>query len=316
MVVDYSYPFDSSSIFICTAGGSTTPYLVRQLKGVQIEEERIYTIDSYDNNLMYILNSDQKNLAKERKKIQELKDLHKGKRCFVVGNGPSLTIDDLESINKEVSFGCNSIYALFPYTKWRPTYYIATDTMMTEVLKKEKKDQEILSQVEGLFTGLTEADSMLIESLERNKVYFLNCVWGIRNKENVINALLSHEVDEKIYTIGSVLYTALQVALYMGFQEIYLLGVDMSFSVEEKRNGEIQFNDVTNHQEIIEKEDRQYQFMQEERFGNSYVGRVDNQVAGYISVKRYSDEKGIKVYNATRGGKLEVFERVALESLF
>lgn len=56
-----------------------------------------------------------------------LKDTKKGKRCFIIGNGPSLTIEDLGKIGTEDSFGVNRIYKIFDQTKWRPTYYFSQD---------------------------------------------------------------------------------------------------------------------------------------------------------------------------------------------
>ncbi len=32
--------------------------------------------------------------------------------------------------------------------------------------------------------------------------------------------------------------------------------------------------------------------------------------------KEYADQNGVKIYNATRGGMLESFERIDLDSLF
>ena len=36
---------------------------------------------------------------------------HKGERCFLIGNGPSLRISDLEALqeNGEITFGCNLV---------------------------------------------------------------------------------------------------------------------------------------------------------------------------------------------------------------
>ena len=38
--------------------------------------------------------------------------------------------------------------------------------------------------------------------------------------------------------------------------------------------------------------------------------------SAYEVAKENAEKKGIKIYNATRGGKLEVFERVDFDSLF
>ena len=43
---------------------------------------------------------------------------------------------------------------------------------------------------------------------------------------------------------------------------------------------------------------------------------VDNIYNAHVAAKKYADEHDIKIYNATRGGKLEVFPRVDFDSLF
>ena len=42
-----------------------------------------------------------------------LKDTHRGQRCFIIGNGPSLKNTDLALLENEVTFGLNRIYLLF-----------------------------------------------------------------------------------------------------------------------------------------------------------------------------------------------------------
>ena len=101
----------------------------------------------------------------------------------------------------------------------------------------------------------------------------------------------------------------LQLAVYMGFKKIYLLGMDFTFSVEKTIEGNTIMNDIINHNSIIEK-------VEKELFDFQYFAEIDDQLLGYQAAKRYADAHGIKIYNATRGGKLEVFERVNFDTLF
>lgn len=64
---------------------------------------------------------------KRIRKLYLYKNLHKGERCFIVANGPSLTINDLNMIKNEYCFGCNGIYKIFENTDWRPTYWCVSD---------------------------------------------------------------------------------------------------------------------------------------------------------------------------------------------
>ena len=61
--------------------------------------------------------------ARRNKILKELKDKYKGQRCFIIGNGPSLTVSDLESLKDEVTFASNRIFKIFDETDWRPDYY-------------------------------------------------------------------------------------------------------------------------------------------------------------------------------------------------
>ena len=47
-----------------------------------------------------------------------------------------------------------------------------------------------------------------------------------------------------------------------------------------------------------------------------YIPNTDQSTLTFLAAKRYADAHGIKIYNATRGGKLEVFPRVEFDSLF
>ena len=70
-----------------------------------------------------------------RKNQCQLKQLHgayKGKRCFIVCNGPSLRAEDLTKIheNGDISIGINAIARIYNQTPWRPTFLSATDDMV------------------------------------------------------------------------------------------------------------------------------------------------------------------------------------------
>ena len=104
----------------------------------------------------------------------------------------------------------------------------------------------------------------------------------------------SDDFSKRSYAGSTVTYACLQLAVYMGFKEIYLLGVDFS-------SGDIK-NSKYAHFHI-----------EEELVAVCFKRQVG---AAYISAKRYADQHGIKIYNATRGGELEVFTRVDFDTLF
>ena len=117
----------------------------------------------------------------------------------------------------------------------------------------------------------------------------------------------SEDVARYVANSKTVVYTAIQFAVYMGIREIYLIGVDHHFHISQNDKGEIvvdptvkdYFSDAYNQDKA-----------------NLYVPNTDRSTLTFMAARKYADAHGIKIYNATRGGKLEVFERVDLDSLF
>ena len=249
-------------------------------------------------------------------KIKQFRNCHKGrKRCFVIGNGPSLTISDLEKLQGEISFASNTIYAVYDYTTWRPNYYFMGDpAFANKIAEDEMTLKKIVSNCDTAFI------SVLVKEFNKRNDDRFNNICYIRRGNKIDNdsklPCFSEECSEVVYASSTITYVLLQMAVYMGFNEIYLLGIDFSFSNEQYKDGTVQSKNISNHMELIEKEDRKFNEMAKDRVGYSYLAYIDMQKNGYLSAKKYADEHGIKIYNATRGGKLEVFERVDFDTLF
>ena len=64
--------------------------------------------------------------------MAKIRNTHLGESCFIIGNGPSLTVEDLDTLHQKGidTFAVNRIYQIFPKTDWRPTYFVSTDAVM------------------------------------------------------------------------------------------------------------------------------------------------------------------------------------------
>lgn len=229
-------------------------------------------------------------------KMKKFKDAYKGKRCFVIGNGPSLTVSDLNKLKGEYTFGANRIYEIFDKTDWRPTFYIAVDGYFL----KEKYEAILNMNLDQYF---------LEYKFIRDKFISDNVIPICRDSSFAINEFndtyvhISEDLS-KYYSCGhTVTFTSIQLAIYMGFKEIYLLGVDFSYSVVIDKNGKIHIdNSVKDYFN-----------------GKSYNSTHQNYsstLLAYQKAEEYCRQHNIKLCNATRGGKLEVFDRVDFDSLF
>lgn len=222
------------------------------------------------------------------KYLSKYKDTFKGKRCFIIGNGPSLRPEDLEKIkkNKDISFGCNGIHKIYNRTTWRPDYYFYGDL---EAFSKDKfLDDNQLFFLSDLFEEYVEKkDNILFFHHQTNT-----------NDDNVSN--FSKDICEGVFGGRTVTYMMLQFAVYMGFSEIYLLGVDFSWG---ENGGNTHFCEGYVDKEY-EKKIKQNIIHKEFLIKNYRVARDE------------TEKIGVNIYNATRGGKLEVFKRVEFDSLF
>ena len=116
---------------------------------------------------------------------------------------------------------------------------------------------------------------------------------------------LSTEISHCIRCRGTVTVSCLQIAIYMGFSEIYLIGVDHNFAKMFDKDGNVIVDPtIQNH------------FAADYDKGIVDQGfHVDDATEAYMDVERLSRDKGtFRVFNATRGGKLEVYERVDLDA--
>lgn len=93
----------------------------------------------------------------------------------------------------------------------------------------------------------------------------------------------------------------------MGIKEIYLIGVDHHFHTSRTADGKIVIDPTVKDYFSIEYNKDKEQLP---------IPSTELSTFTFIAAKQYADSHGIKIFNATRGGKLEVYPRVNFESLF
>lgn len=233
----------------------------------------------------------------EGHKLGSFRNVHQGKRCFIIGNGPSLRAEDLTKIceHGDISFAFNRIFHIFPKTPWRPTYYIS-------------QDEKILAGSVAEVNAIPAKHKFIPIEMEW---YYGIHVSGttpfhiVKEEEDGID--FSEDIAKYVANSKTVVYTAIQFAVYMGIREIYLIGVDHHFHISQNDKGEI----------VIDPTVKDYftdAYNQDKE--NLYVPNTDRSTLTFMAARKYADSHGIKIYNATRGGKLEVFERVDFDTLF
>lgn len=253
--------------------------LHNQLKAANI---KVYYIAHYYDCYNFLL----------KRGLAELAGKYKDKkRCFIIGNGPSLTPEDLDVLaeHNEFCFGVNMIHKIYNKTKWRPNYVcICDDLTISQTLDKILENNSctvFLSDGVRLYFAPFQYENSILFHITYNRD---NCFRVLRFRTELS--------DGNIPTGWTISYIAMQLAVYMGFDEIYLLGMDNSNLAKH-------FND---------------DYASETPLKHDVSEELNITVFknAFKRAKAASVEYGFKIYNATRGGYLEEVERVNFDELF
>lgn len=255
------------------------------------------SLDSYEEKELY------KAPEPDADRLASFYNKYKGQRCFIIGNGPSLNKHDLSLLEGEYVFGVNSFYYKTRETGFRPTFYVVEDNaVMKENLEDIKAYQAPFKFFPTIYKSLHP---------EGDNVYFFKMNRGFYEKSspNYCVPRFSTDAAKVLYCGQSVTYINLQLAFFMGFTEVYLIGMDFSYDIpkEHERRGDliISTTDDPNH-------------FHKDYFGKGKTWKdpkLERVAMNYRQAKISYEAVGRRIYNATVGGKLEIFDRVDYETL-
>ena len=207
-------------------------------------------------------------------------------------------MSDLDAIKDELSISMNSIVNILDKTEFRPTYYMVQDYF---VFLKVYENSKLLPDSTQKFLGICNMPrrdfKYVNKILKKDKSFGLfRCNYAATRKcgnkpVDEVDIGFSWDCSRELIDGYTVTYSAIQLAVWMGVSEIYLLGCDCNYSQKINHVGEYQ------------EENHEYSNKTEARLMKSYECAY-NQLKGKV-----------KIYNATRGGQLEVFPRVNFDDL-
>ncbi len=224
-------------------------------------------------------------------RVRAYQDIHKGKRCFIIGNGPSLGEMDLSGLVDEFTFGLNRIYLLFPQLGFTTTYLVSINDLVLEQCAGEMR-------LLNLPKFLTWRSRQWFRGDPRAN--FLDT--DFTGPENFCG-----DASGRLFEGFTVTFVALQLAFYMGFEQVILIGVDHNFKTQGPPNATVvSTGDDPNH------------------FTPGYFGKgfrwqlpdLDGSERAYRLARKAYAEAGRRVVDATVNGKLTVFPKVDYTSLF
>ena len=213
-------------------------------------------------------------------------------RVFAIGNGPSLTSDMLARLGLEHTIGMNRLW-MHPGLTFDPTYWVMADM---QSLERADDIQGLLSVKSELYVN-----EHLLQKHDINPdvhvIDWCQHVHSNRPDEWHLPGWCSYG--------GSAAWAA-QLAFEKGYDELYFIGCDLFEPWEPETPDPNHF-----HPDYA-----RYRFARGEYIVPDMEATNDGLIHGHEVAKRELETREIAVYNATRGGKLEVYERVDFDSLF
>lgn len=198
--------------------------------------------------------------------------------------GPSLTMEDINLLKNEYTFGMNSIFKIFDQTEWRPTFYAIQDEKVYQKIKDNQEFKNIKNKfvADFIFDHFKKEEDDIMFPLDLLDHHSYNMKeFDTKFSDNAYNI---------VYDGATITYSIFQIAYYLGFRELYLIGCDCDYSGSKQH------------------------FV-----GGDVIKTDDNpetrMIYGYKKAKEFTDNSDLKIYNATRGGKLEVFTRVNFDDV-
>src|SRR5262245_6872555 len=243
-------------------------------------------------------------LTANERRFLALRDRYQGRRCVIVGGGPSLKKTNLGLLAGEVTFCVNGFYHLLPDAGFTPTFYVVEDRLVAEDNADALNDLKGTTKIfpEDLRYRLRGGDDTIFVAFDR---YYEDP----DNPSPAWPRFADHRREpgaSRFYWGGTVSYLNLQLAYYMGFSLVVLIGMDLSYAAPTTGVAHVMTStgDDPNH-------------VHPAWFGAGkrwHDPQVDRMARAFARARDVFERDGRHVVNATVGGRLEVYERVPLEA--
>jgi len=217
------------------------------------------------------------------KKLLAYKDKHKGEDCFIIGNGPSLNSIDLRPLKNYHTFGLNKIFLLFDRIDLNLSYHVSVNKLVIDQSAKE-------------FENLT-CPSFLSYRAAHRSISSFDHIHFIYTGAPIS---FQQDLTQKICEGYTVTYVAMQIAFFMGFKRVFLIGIDHNFTAVGSPNEKQFLNDIDcNHF------DPNY-------FGNKEWNLPDLEASelSYHLANFFYRRSGRQIIDATNNGKLSIFPKI------
>lgn len=280
-------------------------YLIGQQNKNKIKQIRV----KINSNLVSILRMN-----------EQFRDIHKGKRCFILGSGPSVKNVDFSKLANEYTFTVNHFARFEKFEELKTNYHVFGDERIFYSSGNSTINQESLDYLEKLNNSSKSIQYFIVYSAKRffedtriltlsNINYFYNVLDFYKDYKEAF------DITKAIPWFPTCIDYCIAIAIFMGFSEIYLLGCECTgFSkllTSNSSQGSMQtygYKLSDNERNRLKEQIKTYGAAEELQLWADIM-------KDYNFLETYSQKHNIKIINCTDGGILESFERKTLDEV-
>lgn len=250
---------------------------------------------------------------------RKFKNKYSGRRCFIVGNGPSIRQQNIYKLKKEIVFVCNDFVRYDQFKTIMPRFYLLMDPFYFNYNKNCEHDANFIQMISSM--GHMDSPPNLwipAYAYQKAKSYGWNKSLNIRYINNTLTYWDDFNEDfdftNLVPGMYCVVHYAIMLAIYMGFSEIYLLGVEQTnilHTINKYLNND-QFEYIFDMTE------------DERKWMRKMIVRLPLEVQlngytkifhGYNELNNYCHRKHIKLRNCTPVSLIDSIKKIDLDSV-
>ena len=224
-------------------------------------------------------------------KLTWLKDRHKGESCVIVCNGPSLNQMDLSFLKYHTVIGLNKIFLGFRKFRFYPRYWVGVNKKIIEQSHSEIQSLNCVKFLsEHNSRGLIPEDAL---------TYWVNTQSPY--------ARFCKDITQGVHEGWTVTYAALQIAYYLGFKKVVIIGMDHSFK----------YKGNPNEANTMHKGDPNHFMTNYFDAGQQWDNPdLENSEASYQLAREIFELDGREIIDATVNGQCHIFKKQGYTTLF
>lgn len=247
-----------------------------------------------------------------------LRNTHLGESCFILGNGPSLKLENrLSELSDKFTITVNQMYRSEIFKIVNPNMHFIMDPLFFSLKADEDSEKETLSLIKDM--RRTTNIPMVLPYIYLKKAGELgiakNNDFYIYPRESCYGTARDINITRYTPRIQNVVQAAIYVALYMGFSKIVLLGVDMTGLLDVY---------VKRIPDKVEQYSHVYDYSENEKIRMKTIHDMQNntttleQFANTFKIfqwlNEYAKKHHVKIVNASRTTALDVYDYTTIDN--